>query len=546
MAIFLNIGTLQSVSEVFTNPYSGETINVDGDYYVNMSLVAGTSSAFDTLVTGNVVNLVRVEDDLGNLLIDSIESFALVNGDDILLLASTNHVLGDIFATGQDNNDIIWSNAGNDVLMGLNGDDIIHGGPGNDRIDGGFGADVINGGAGNDTVIYSREFGGEPGVLSGVYIDLKNSLFSGGEAEGDTLISIENVAGTNLDNERDTIFGDDNANIIMGMKGADILEGGGGADVIDGGDGWDYSRYTRSSAAVHINLKTNVNTGGDAEGDLIYNVEAVVGSRFNDTLIGSDNKDYLRGDNGDDYLDGGLGNDQLFGWHGNDTYYFSAGRDTIHELGFGVDRVVFDAVWQPEDITFGDGVFIFVDGVHELIFNKISLVEHFSFDGYADMTLSQLLAFGSGSGNTNNGTESGDHFFGTNVAEHFDGMGGIDIIDYTNSALAVRVDLLAKTGSGGDADGDTYQSIENVFGSDNASQRDTIWGDDGDNWLYGYAGNDLLEGGDGADLIDGGDGWDYARYIRSDAGININLDMGVHTGGHAEGDQLIDIEAVIG
>lgn len=37
-----------------------------------------------------------------------------------------------------------------------------------------------------------------------------------------------------------------------------------------------------------------------------------------------------------------------------------------------------------------------------------------------------------------------------------------------------------------------------------------------------------------------------SRYIRSDAGVNVNLETGINTGGHAQGDTLIGIEAVVG
>ena len=37
-----------------------------------------------------------------------------------------------------------------------------------------------------------------------------------------------------------------------------------------------------------------------------------------------------------------------------------------------------------------------------------------------------------------------------------------------------------------------------------------------------------------------------SRYIRSDAGVNVNLETGINTGGHAQGDILIGIEAVVG
>lgn len=398
--------------------------------------------------------------------------------------------------------------------------------------------ETFDGGTGSDTVDYSAGLA--------VNIDLQNNIVSGGYAEGDTLISVENIIGSESSDsaQRDWIWGDANANHIQGMDGADILEGGAGSDIIDGGDGWDYSRYTRSDAAVTINLTTGVNTGGHAEGDVIFNVEAIIGSAFDDVITGGDNGDYLKGENGNDTLNGGLANDQLFGGEGNDTYLYGSGRDTIHEQGAGVDRVVFDVSKSPLAATISGNTIIFTAGVDELIFNSISLVETFAFDGYADMTLGELTALISGV--TDPGTTGDDILIGTSLVQNFDGFDGNDTVDYSASLLAVNIDMVAGAGVSGDSAGDVYVSIENIIGSDNFAERDWIWGDDQANHIQGMDGADILEGGAGADIIDGGLGWDYSRYLRSDAGININLETGVNTGGHAEGDVLTGIEAIVG
>ncbi len=532
------IGVETNISAVFINPYDGTSLSVDGVYYLNVDPVVGSDPFFNLLGGNPFDQFWRIEDDEGNLLIDNFQLYIPSTGNDILLLASTTHVLGDLQILLSPGNDIVWSNAGDDLIEGNEGDDILHGGPGNDFINGGIGADVIIGGSGNDTADYSDS-------SAGVHIDLLNGTSSGGHADGDQLSEIENVTGSDLSSERDWLYGDDSANILMGLSGADILEGGGGADVIDGGDGWDYARYERSDEGVNINLLTNVNTGGDAEGDMIFNVEAVVGSAHDDVIIGASDKDYIRGGHGDDYLDGGAGGDQLFGEYGNDTYFYGSGRDTFHEINNGgVDRVVFDAAYSLEDLTIVDNVFVFEAGVNEVIFNNISLFETFSFSGEADMTLADLLFLQNGADVVGNGANN--VFTGTSDAESYDGQGGFDTINYNQSLTAVRVDLAAGVGSQGDADGDSYISIENVIGNDVAGQRDFIWGNDADNLIQGLNGDDILEGGGGADTILGGAGWDYVRYTRSEEGVNINLETGVHTGGDAQGDTFSNIEAVVG
>lgn len=537
MGVVTLAGTLTAISTQLVNPYDGTTVFINGNYYINTTYVNGGSGPADFLLGNPNDNFYRLEDENGTLLLEGFEYIFPSSGSDIINLASLNYVLGDMVISLSSGDDILWSNAGNDTLEGNEGADIIHGGPGNDVINGGSEGDVIIGGSGNDTATYVTS-------AQGVTIDLYNNVYSGGDAEGDTLSEIENIIGSNISSERDWLYGDANDNEIYGMAGDDILEGGGGADVIDGGDGWDYARYERSAEAVTINLKTNVNTGGDAQGDLIYNVEALVGSAYNDSLTGGDDKDYIRGGDGDDYLDGGLSGDQLFGQEGNDTYFFSAGRDTFHEQGSGVDRIIFDAVYTPDDVTIVDNVIVFDAGINEVILNNVALFEFFSFSGYADMTFAELVAYTSGV--SDSGTSGDDIFIGDTTQRSYDGLDGNDTVDYSASATAVNVDLIVGSGSTGDAQGDTYVSIENIIGSNSSSARDFIWGNDADNEIYGMAGNDILEGGGGADLIDGGDGWDYARYLRSDEGVNINLQTGVNTGGDAQGDILVNIEAVVG
>ena len=95
--------------------------------------------------------------------------------------------------------------------------------------------------------------------------------------------------------------------------------------------------------------------------------------------------------------------------------------------------------------------------------------------------------------------------------------------------------MLGIGGAGGDAEGDTFEGIENLTGSIYA---DTLWGDDGSNDLMGMDGNDTLKGFGGSDSIRGGYGndalygMDGADVLRGDSG-NDTLDGG------AAGDTMI-------
>ncbi|MEX2238500.1 MAG: Ig-like domain-containing protein [Dehalococcoidia bacterium] len=125
---------------------------------------------------------------------------------------------------GTAGNDVISGLGGNDDIDGRGGNDLICGGNGNDRLDGGPGADRLNGGAGTDTALF-------PGA-TGRTINLGTGAASG-EAAGVSLVSIENVVGSN---GADSITGNNAANRLEGLGGSDNLNGSGGDDVLFGGD----------------------------------------------------------------------------------------------------------------------------------------------------------------------------------------------------------------------------------------------------------------------------------------------------------------------
>ena len=113
---------------------------------------------------------------------------------------------------------------GNDILLGYDGIDILLGGNGDDWLTGGLGADTLDGGEGIDTADYFF-------ADSGVNVLLTAGTATGGEAEGDTLISIENLIGTEFD---DVLTGSDQANILRGGRGNDVIDGGDGDDLLIG------------------------------------------------------------------------------------------------------------------------------------------------------------------------------------------------------------------------------------------------------------------------------------------------------------------------
>jgi Ca2+-binding RTX toxin-like protein len=169
--------------------------------------------------------------------------------------------------------------------------------------------------------------------------------------------------------------------------------------------------------------------------------------------------------------------------------------------------------------------------------------------------------FGGGGNDSLFGGSNSDLLEGGAGADTLDGGSGNDTASYASSGAAVIVSLLTNTGSGGDAQGDVLNSIENLTGSafndsltGNGSANiltggdgsDGLFGGAGNDTLFGGLGNDTLVGGTGSDVIDGGTGIDVADYSTSSSGVNVNLLTGIGSAGDANGDTLTGIENLTG
>ena len=288
------------------------------------------------------------------------------------LLSSIEGILG------SSHDDTLIGDDGGNILKGRGGADLLAGADGSDLLIGGAGGDTLDGGEGHDLVSYSSSG-------QAVQIDLSDAAAeSGGDAAGDVLISVEEILATRYDDvligggggERlrgyagsdqidgdagddtliggsapdliqggtgqDWLLGQDGDDALFGGPGDDRLRGNAGADTLDGGEGHDWALYTDSDAAVRVDLSDGLaESGGTAQGDVLVDIEWLLGSRYGDTLVGDDAANVLRGKEGDDLLSGGAGRDILRGDEGDDTLMGGEGDDVFRFYqGFGSDHIL--------------------------------------------------------------------------------------------------------------------------------------------------------------------------------------------------------------
>jgi hypothetical protein len=158
-------------------------------------------------------------------------------------------------------------------------------------------------------------------------------------------------------------------------------------------------------------------------------------------------------------------------------------------------------------------------------------------DTTSSSTLGVHVMAGSGTGSfALIGTEAVDDTFGASTAvDTMAGNTGSDTADYSDSSLAISINLTdvgAASGApgtfsnpsdgtigGGDAAGDTLTSIENLRGG---SGNDFLFGNSGANRLYGNAGGDTLVGQDGRDILFGGAGSDTFGFAGGASALSIS------------------------
>ncbi|WP_276199581.1 calcium-binding protein [Chelatococcus sp. XZ-Ab1] len=415
--------------------------------------------------------------------------------------------------------DVLEGLGGNDDLVGYAGDDSLFGGDGNDRLWGGPGVDLLDGGAGRDTAVYLSS-------LAGVSVDLRLSgpQESAGDAAGDVLVGIENVTGSRFDD------------VLIGDSGNNTLRGGAGADIIDGGDGMrDRASYAFSPEAVDVNLdRPGPQIGGDAQGDMLYNIE---------DLTGSSHDDRLTGNNRDNVINGGAGADMIDGRGGSDTVEY-----TGSPKGVNVDLTRSGP--QIGGYAQGD-VLISIENVYGTEHDDY-IAGNSGANRLSGGAGNDVIIGGTGWGYDHINAGTSDDLVVLNGVGRADGGEGIDhlVLDFraaqtqlapgpggnwefvgfsaTHNADTGEIYLSSLgVGKSGAAVGFEQLTIEGSTG------RDSFIGTPGADVIRGHEGNDFISGGGGADFLDGGTGFDRLMIDERDATDDLLVDVasGIIPGG---------------
>jgi Ca2+-binding RTX toxin-like protein len=384
-------------------------------------------------------------------------------------------------ATAQDT-----GGGGVDMLTGVEGligsafDDTLTGGNGNDLLIGGLGADRLVGGAGIDTISYQES-------ESAVHVDLGLGQGSGGTAEGDTFVGIENIVGSAF------------ADTLVGNGGANLLDGGAGADSLHGGNGDDIYHVDRADDLVFENTGEGTDSVIATAGYYLFaNIENLtlaagagdifgVGNELANVIAGNEGSNLLIAGAGDDVVHGGAGVDSLFGQDGNDHLFGDAGVDYL--VGGNGDDVI-EGGTQADALYGEDGNDILIGG------------SDFQTD---------ILVGGNGNDILHGDSGLGDY-------DLMDGGAGDDTYyvdtpaDLTFEAVAGGTDTVYANING--AGYYLYANVENLvllgttpYGVGNELDNH-LTGNAAANYLLGGAGNDILNGKGGNDVLFGEAGAD--------------------------------------
>lgn len=477
--------------------FSGDTVFVDSD----ATLRGGndTMRAVSATLTGDA-EVVRSDG-------------TLVGGDDVLELLGAGVVAGDTFR-------MIFGGRlfGGDDTIDVGGGSTVYG----DARDVDDFGDALFLRGGRDTITVNGALGAT------VFADIDQMILER-QLPGTSQIVFgsDNVTGGDGD---DTIYGDVRfaATSVLTTLGNDVIRGGAGDDTIYA----DVGELGSGTSALLFRGGNDLVLAGDGD-DLVFGfvgADRLFGQGGADVLMGESGNDRLFGNAGDDVLDGGVGDDLLYGQQGNDVLDGGEGRDLL-DGGAGFDTASYataDAPVRVDLLAPGTNTGAAADDTLRSIEGAIGTA---GADVLLGTNLGNVLEGGGGDdvlvGRGGNDALRGgagvDRLFGQAGNDVLNGGAGGDILvggdqidaaSYASATEGVLADLVARARNTGDAAGDVYVGIENLFGSSGSDRlygtdaRNVMLGDTGADLLVGRGGNDFLDGGDDGDILDGGAGDD--------------------------------------
>ena len=231
--------------------------------------------------------------------------------------------------TGNELNNSIWANQGNNVLDGAGGADFMAG-MGGDEF-------YMVKDAGDRT--FEEAGGGSDTVATTISHEL------GGNVEN---LQAANIAGS----DPLALTGNELRNFIWGTQGDNVIDGRGGADVMVGYGGNDFYYVDNANDLVLEDAGGGTDTVATfVSYTLSANVEnlqaAAIGGFAAVNLTGNALNNILYGTNGDNVLAGGAGNDTIYSYNGADQILFNtalgAGNvDRLEDFTSGTDKILLD------------------------------------------------------------------------------------------------------------------------------------------------------------------------------------------------------------
>lgn len=413
-----------------------------------------------------------------------------------------------------------------DALTGDEGANLLSGGLGNDTLFGEGGADTLTGFDGNDMADYSAS-------PSAVAVDLTAGSGLGGHAEGDVLVTIENVTGSSF---HDALIGDTGANSLTGAAGDDSVYGNAGNDTLNGGTGSD----TLDGGAgddIYITDGTDMIAEAPDQGTDLIQSSATIALGSNIENLALTGSEALSGSGNalNNILTGNGGNSSLMGGGGNDTYNTDGGDTIIEYLNEGIDTVQSSA-----SVTLGANIENLLLTGNAVISGIGNELDNVLTGNSGDNSLSADAGNDTLQGSSGRDTLLGGAGDDTLITDGEDSLweelgAGTDTVQSSVTyTLGANLENLTLTGSAA------------LNGTGNALNN-AVSGTSGANILDGSAGNDTLNGGAGNDTLIGGTGLDTVSYAATASSVTVSLAVSTAqiTGG-AGTDTLTSLENLIG